>query len=82
MEEEFTNIERIIISATDSENLVKKLVSNGTYSQDIYNVIKRNIDHLNIILNREEIKKTNSPKLYDFQEAITLGRDFISNYTI
>lgn len=82
MENKFNNVERTIISATDSENLVRKLISDGTHSEEIHRTIKGNIDHLEIILSREAVKESNSPKLADFQEAIKLGRDFILDYTI
>ncbi len=82
MENKFNNVERTIISATDSENLVKKLVSDGNHSEEIHNIIKSNFEHLEIILNREGVKELNSPKLVNFQETIKLGRNFISNYSI
>lgn len=82
MFDEINNVERTIITATDSENLVRKLVSEGEYSKNIHNTIKSNIDHLDIILNRPEIKESNSPKLLDFQEAIDLGQKFITEHNI
>lgn len=73
-----TDAERTIRSATDSEDLVRRLVSEGAHSTDIHDTIKRNTDHLRIVLERPEVVATNSPKLVDFQDAVDLGEAFIT----
>lgn len=72
------NVEGIIRAAGDSEDLVRNLVVAGEHSEEIHNIIKRNTDHLSIILSKEEIQASNSPRLVGFQEAVDLGVAFIS----
>lgn len=72
------DIEGTIQSSKDSENLIRDLVSDGEHNEDIHNAIKRNTDHLLIILDKEEIKTSNSSSIIGFQEAIILGDEFIS----
>jgi hypothetical protein len=70
-------VESTIRAAGDSEDLVRSLVSSNEHSEEIHNTIKRNIDHLSLILSKEEIKASNSPRLVGFQEAVDLGSAFI-----
>ena len=72
------DVEATIHAARDSEDLLRKLVSEGEHSEEIHNIIKRNTDHLSIILSKEEIQASNSPRLVGFQEAVDLGVAFIS----
>lgn len=76
--EELFDVEGTIQSSKDSENLVKNLVSAGEHNDDIHATIKRNIDHLSIILSKKEIQESHSQALVGFQEAIDLGSAFIS----
>ena len=50
----------------------------GEHSEEIHNTIKRNTDHLEIVLAKDEVKASNSPRLADFQEAVDLGVEFIA----
>lgn len=72
------DVEGTIRAAGDSEDLVRKLVADGEHSEEIHNTIKRNTDHLSLILSKEEIQASNSPRLVGFQEAVDLGIAFIS----
>lgn len=72
------DVEETIKAAADSETLIKELVENGNHSEQIHNTIKRNIEHLNIILGRDEIIASKSPKLASFKEVVKLGEAFIA----
>ena len=72
------DVEGTIRAAGDSEDLVRRLVAEGDHSQDIHDTIKRNTDHLAIVLGKNEVKESNSSRLVGFQEAVDLGIDFIN----
>ena len=72
------NVEKTIEVAGHSETLVRRLVTAGVHSEEIHETIKRNTDHLGLILKKQPIIDSNSPNLDGFREAITLGEAFIS----
>ena len=72
------NVEKTIEVAGHSETLVRRLVTAGVHSEEIHKTIKRNTDHLGLILKKQPIIDSNSPSLDEFREAITLGEAFIS----
>ena len=72
------DVEGTIRAAGDSEDLIRNLVSVGEHSEEIHNTIQRNTEHLSIILGKQEIIDSQSPRLDGFREAITLGADFIT----
>lgn len=72
------DVEGTIRAAGDSEDLVRALVTAGEHSEEIHNTIKRNTDHLEIILAKDEVKASKSPRLAGFQEAVNLGVAFIA----
>lgn len=72
------DVEGTIRAAGDSEDLVRALVTAGEHSEEIHNTIKRNTDHLSLILSKDEIKASKSPRLAGFQQAVTLGVAFIA----
>jgi hypothetical protein len=72
------DVEKTIESAGHSEDLVLRLVAEGVHSEEIHNTIKRNTDHLGIILGKQPVIDSNSPRLDGFRDAITLGETFIS----
>ncbi len=71
------DVEGTIRAAGDSEDLVRRLVAEGEHSEDIHATIKRNTDHLSLILSKTEIQASGSPRLAGFQEAVDLGVAFI-----
>ena len=71
-------VEATIRAAGDSEDLVRRLVVEGEHTQEIHDTIKRNTDHLGIVLGKDEVKESNSSRLVGFQEAVQLGTDFIA----
>lgn len=71
------DVEGTIRAAGDSEDLVRRLVAEGEHSEDIHATIKRNTDHLSLILSKAEIQASGSPRLAGFQEAVDLGVAFI-----
>lgn len=72
------DVEGTISAAGDSEDLVRALVTAGEHSEEIHNTIKRNTDHLSLILSKDEVKASKSPRLAGFQEAVDLGVAFIA----
>lgn len=72
------NVEKTIEVAGHSETLVRRLVTAGVHSEEIHKTIKRNTDHLGIILKKQPIIDSNSPSLDGLREAIALGEAFIS----
>lgn len=80
MEEQLTefDLEGTLRSTGDSEDLIRRLVGEGNHTQRVHDMIKRNIEHIKIILGKEEVIASKSPRLVGFKEAVTLGEDFIS----
>ncbi len=72
------DVEGTIRAAGDSEELVRRLVTEGEHSEEIHNTIRRNTDHLSLILGKQEVQDSNSPRLVSFQEAVDLGVAFIA----
>jgi len=72
------DVEGTIRAAGDSEDLVRRLVAEGVHSDEIHETIKRNTDHLSIILSKEEVSASKSPRIKNFKEAVKLGVDFIA----
>jgi hypothetical protein len=66
-----------IEAMSDSETLVRRLVADETHNKNIHETIERNIDHLSLMLSKENISKSGSPLLAGFQEAVNLGRNFV-----
>jgi hypothetical protein len=69
-------VARHIEAMGHSEQLVLELVAAGVHSEDIHSTIKRNTDHLSLMLGKEMIS-TSGADLTAFQEAVTLGEAFI-----
>lgn len=82
MPEEFNapeiDVEGTIRAAGDSDDLVRALVEAGEHSEEVHNTIERNTAHLRLILSKEEIQASNSPRLVSFAEAIELGTTFVA----
>lgn len=61
----------------DSVWLINKLISEGTHTSEIHNTIDRNVRHLELMMNTDEIKNSGSD-LSSFSAAISDGRAFIA----
>ena len=72
------NLEQTLNSTGDSEDLIRRLVTEGVHSEEIHNTIQRNTEHIRIVLGREQVASSNSPRLADFLEAAELGEAFIA----
>lgn len=72
------NLEQTLNSTGHSEDLIRRLVADGVHSEQIHNTIQRNADHIRIVLGREQVASSNSPRLADFLEAAELGESFIA----
>jgi hypothetical protein len=72
------NLEKTLNSTGDSKDLILRLVNEGVHSEEIHNTIQRNAEHIRIVLGREQVALSNSPRLADFLEAAELGEAFIT----
>jgi hypothetical protein len=72
------NLEQTLNSTGDSEDLIRRLVTEGVHSEEIHNTIQRNTEHIRIVLGREQVASSNSLRLADFLEAAELGEAFIA----
>ena len=72
------NLERTLESTGHSEDLVRRLVSGGVHNEQVHTTITRNIEHIKIILGKEQVALSGSPRLDDFREAIALGEAFVA----
>jgi hypothetical protein len=72
------DVQKTIEAAGHSEDLVRRLITEGVHSEQIHDTIKRNTDHLSIILGKQPVIDSNSPRLDGFREAVTLGEAFIT----
>lgn len=73
------NLERTLESTGHSEDLIRRLVNKGEHSEQIHDTIQRNVDHIKIVLGRDQVSSSGSPRLISFQEVIEIGEDFINN---
>lgn len=72
------NLERTLESTGHSEELVRRLVAEGAHSEEIHNTITRNTEHIKIILGKQQVIDSESPRLAGFQEAVELGEAFVA----
>ena len=61
---------------SDSVNLINELIANTEHSDEIHDTIKRNVEHLSIMLTRQNIIYNNTVTT-DYDAAITNGNLFI-----
>jgi len=61
---------------SDSVNLINELIANNEHSDEIHDTIRRNVDHLGVMLTRQNIIDNNTVTT-DFNLAITNGNLFI-----
>jgi len=72
------NLEKTLTRTADSENLVRNLVTAGERSDKIDKTIQRNVNHMKIIIAKQQVIDSGSAKIAEFQEAITLGETFVA----
>lgn len=72
------NLEKTIESTGYSEDLIRKLVAEGVHSEEIHSTITRNVNHIKIILGKQQVIDSQSPRLIGFEEAVALGEAFVS----
>lgn len=72
------NLERTLESTGHSEDLIRRLVAEGTHGEEIHNTITRNVEHIKVILGKQEVIDSASPRLVGFGEAVNLGEAFVS----
>ena len=73
------NLERTLESTGHSEDLVRRLVTEGTHSEEIHSISTQNTKHIKIILGKQEVIDSASPRLVGFQEAVELGEAFVAS---
>ena len=62
-------------AARDSVNLINELIAKNEHSEDADNTVRRNCQHLEIVMQREHIVADTSDKS-DLTNAITAGKAF------
>jgi hypothetical protein len=72
------NLERTLESTGHSEDLIRRLVTEGTHSEEIHSIITQNTEHIKIILGKQKVIDSESPRLVGFQEAVDLGEAFVA----
>lgn len=72
------DLDRCLESTGHSEDLVRRLVSNNEHSEEIHATITRNTEHIKIILGKQQVIDSESPRLAQFQEAVELGEAFVA----
>ncbi len=72
------NLDQCLESTGDSEGLVRRLVSNNEHSEEIHDTITRNTEHIKIILGKQQVIDSESPRIAQFQEAVELGEAFVA----
>ena len=73
------NLEKTLESTGHSEDLVRRLVTESTHSEEIHSIITKNAEHIKIILGKQEVIDSASPRLVGFQEAVELGEAFVAS---
>lgn len=73
------DLDQCLESTGHSEDLVRRLVAEGVHSEEIHNTITRNTEHIKIILGKQEVIDSASPRLVAFQEAVDLGEEFVAS---
>lgn len=72
------NLEKTLESTGHSEELVRRLVAEGVHNEQVHDTITRNTEHIKIILGKEQVASSGSPRLAGFQEAVALGEAFVA----
>jgi predicted transcriptional regulator len=72
------NLERTLESTGHSEDLIRRLIAEGVHSEEIHKTITRNTEHIKIILGKQEVIDSASPRLAGFQEAVNIGEAFVA----
>jgi|DEB0MinimDraft_10_1074344.scaffolds.fasta_scaffold10665_4 hypothetical protein len=73
------NLDKCLESTGHSEDLIRILVSEGVHSEKIHKTITRNTEHIKIIIGKQEVIDSASPRLVAFQEAVDLGEAFVAS---
>jgi hypothetical protein len=73
------NLEKTLESTGHSEDLVRRLVTESTHSEEIHSIITQNTEHIKTILGKQEVIDSASPRLVGFQEAVELGEAFVAS---
>lgn len=76
-EETDFNLDQCLNSTGDSEDLVRRLVTENVHTEEIHEIITANTEHMKIILAKQEVIDSGSSKIADFQEAVSLGEAFV-----
>jgi len=76
-EETDFNLDQCLNSTGHSEDLVRRLVSENVHTEEIHETITSNTKHMKIILAKQQVIDSGSPRIADFQEAVQLGEAFV-----
>lgn len=83
--EKVQNTEHDISALTDSVTLVEKMFNikpqeNGNHTSETHENIKRNIEHIKIMLDKDHIKASKND-LSVFEKCVSDGENFLKNNT-
>ena len=70
------SLENYLKAARDSVAVINEAVTKNDKSDESKDMVKRNVDHLKIVVANEEVKKAN-PDISDINSAITSGDNFL-----
>jgi hypothetical protein len=68
--------ERQISAMGDSVDLINRLIAEGKHTEQVHDTIDRNVRHLEIMLDKDNIKGAGQ-SLKAFTDAVTAGKDYI-----
>lgn len=73
---EAQKVEKQISAMGDSVNLINKLIAEGKHTQQVHDTITRNYRHLEIMLDKDQIKNSGTD-LKVFTDVIAAAKEYI-----
>jgi hypothetical protein len=73
-------LQKQISAMFDSVNLINKLIEEGEHTDQIHDNIDRNFRHLEIMLEKDNIKNSDVD-LTPFEDAIIAGKEYVESST-
>lgn len=70
------DLNRAVKSTYDSVTVIDNTIASGKKTQDNKDAVKRNYEHIEIILEREEMKDMKASDRKAFTEAVARGKAF------
>lgn len=70
--------ERQVSAMRDSLNLINEIIAKGDHGKEAHDTIKRNYEHLEIMLGQEHIQ-AHGGDLAEFTEVVEAGKAFVAD---